>query len=170
VRQRSGRLFYEKQRFPLRRIALTLLAPPCVILGVFIWQVMLGHPLGRQPRSNGSVIGWTIFVWVVYFRLVTVRLVTEVRDALLVVSLRGLWRSRSVPLIDVRSTEMITYDPERDYGGYGIRSISHGKAYIAGGTRGVRLALANGATMVVGTQRPEELAGILNNSVSQRVP
>lgn len=29
--------------------------------------------------SNGNVIGWTIFLLLIYFRLITVRLVTEIR-------------------------------------------------------------------------------------------
>ena len=168
MRQKSSQLFYEKQGILLRRIAVTLLAPPCVMLGILIWQVVLGHPVGKQPRSNASVIGWTIFVWVIYFRLITIRLVTYVRDAKLVVSLLGLWRSRRVLLSDIRSAETIKYDPARDFGGYGIRSIPNGKAYIAGSNRGVRLTLSNGATMVVGTERPDELAGILGNLVSQQ--
>ena len=50
------------------------------MLGLLIWQVILGHPWGKQPMSNANVIGWTMFLWLIYFRLITVRLVTEVRD------------------------------------------------------------------------------------------
>ena len=111
--------------------------------------------------SNGNVIGWTIFLWAIFFRLITVRLVTEVRDGELVISLRGFWRSRRILLNEIRSAEAISYDPVRDYGGYGIRTGRFGKAYIAAGTRGVRIKLANGATVVAGSQRPEELASLL---------
>ncbi|HXP87982.1 MAG TPA: hypothetical protein VN841_24850 [Bryobacteraceae bacterium] len=116
------------------------------------------------------MIGWTIFLWVLYVRLITVRLVTEIRDTELVISLRGLWRTRRIPLSDIQSAEVIQYDPERDYGGYGIRSYRHGKAYIAEGNRGVRLKLANGAAVVVGSQRPEEVAGILCKSTNATRP
>ncbi len=113
--------------------------------------------------SNARVIGWTVFLWLIYLRLITVRLVTEVRDGTLVVALRGLWRSRSILLADIQSAETVTFDPERDYGGFGIRSNRDGKAYIASGHQGVRLKLANGATFVVGSQRSDELAGILSS-------
>jgi hypothetical protein len=93
VRQQAGQLFYEKQRFSLRRIGPALATPPCIMLGVLIWQVVLGHPWGKQSMSNGNVIGWTIFLWAIFFRLVTVRLVTEARDGELVISLHGFWRS-----------------------------------------------------------------------------
>ncbi len=161
---KSGGLFYEKQRFPLRRIGVVLATPPCVMLGLLVWQVVLGHPWGKQPMSNANVVGWTIFLWIIYFRLITVQLVIEVRGGDLLVGLRGLWRARRVPLGDIRSVETVTFDPEHDYGGYGLRSSRQGTAYIASGNRGVRLKLANGAMLVVGSQRPEELAGILRNS------
>ena len=160
-------VFYEVQRFPLRRAAVALAIPPCGMVGLLIWQVVLGHPWGKQPLSNGNIIGWTVFLWIVYFRLITVRMVTEVRDAELVVSLRGLWRARHILLNDIRAAEMITYDPERDYGGYGIRTGRFGKAYVASGQRGVRLRLVKGGTVIVGSQRPEELADILRSSATR---
>jgi hypothetical protein len=161
---KSDGLFYEKQRFPLRRVGVVLAIPPCFMLGLLVWQVVLGHPWGKQPMSNANVVGWTIFLWIIYFRLITVQLVIEVRGGELLVGLRGLWRARRVALGDIRSVETITFDPERDYGGYGIRSSRQGTAYIAGGNRGVRLKLANGVTLVMGSQRPEELVGILSAS------
>jgi hypothetical protein len=165
---RSRQLFYEVQRFPLRRIAVTLAIPPCGMLALLVWQVLLRHPWGKQPMSNASVIGWTVFLWIIYVRLITVRLVTEVRDADLVVSLRGLWPARRIPLGNIQSVETLTFDPERDFGGYGIRSTHQGKAYLAGGHRGVRLKLVNHATLVLGSERPEDLTAILSNSADSR--
>jgi hypothetical protein len=164
---KSGRLlFREVQRFPLRRIGLALLTPPCIMLGLVMWQVVLGHHWKRQSLSNGDVLGWTIFLWMIYLRLITVRLVIEVRDGDLVVRLRGFWRKRCVPLAGIRSAEAITFDPERDYGGYGIRTGPWGQAYIARGSRGVRLEPASGPALVVGSQRSDELAGILRSWAS----
>ena len=153
--------FKEVQRLPLRRTAIALAIPPCGMLSLLIWQVVLGHPWGKQPMSNANIIGWTIFLWAIYFRLITVRLVTQVRDGELIVTLRGLWRSRRVPLSDIQSPEVITFDPERDYGGYGIRPFREGRAYLAGGNRGVRLKLANGAALVISSQRPADLVDSL---------
>ena len=114
--------------------------------------------------SNGDVIGWTVFVWVVYFRLITVRLVTEVRQGELVIAMRGLWRLRRVPLDRILSVETITHDIARDYGGYGFRSTRDGKAYVANGGRGVRVTLAGGEKLVVGSGQPDELAQVLGTA------
>ena len=114
--------------------------------------------------SNGNVIGWSVFLWLIYFRLITVRLVTEVRKGKLVVAMRGLWRSRRVPLDCIQSVETITHDIARDYGGYGIRTTREGKAYVAGGGRGVRVTLTTGEKLVVGSERPDELVAALRGS------
>jgi hypothetical protein len=134
------------------------------MLGLLIWQVLLGHSWGKHPMSNGDVIGWTVFVWLVYFRLITVRLVTEVRQGALLIRMRGLWRVRRIPLDHIQSVETITHDIARDYGGYGFRSTREGKAYVANGGQGVRVTLAGGETLVVGSQRPDELARMLHTS------
>ena len=145
----------------MRRTAVALLVPPCIMLGLLVWQVVLGHPWGKNPMPNGRVIGWTIFLWLVYLRLITVRLVTEIRDETLVVALRGLFRRRRFEIAEIQSIETVTFDPERDYGGYGFRSNRQEKAYIAKGHQGVRLKLANGAVVVIGSERPGDLARIL---------
>ncbi len=166
----SRPVFREVQRFPLRRIALALASPPCFMLGLLIWQVALGHSWGKHPMSNGDVIGWTVFLWLIYLRLITVRLVTEVRNAELVIALRGLWRLRRIPLDRIQSVETIAHDIARDYGGYGIRTTREGKAYVAGGVGGVRLNLAAGEKVVVGSQRPDELTAALRASLHPQQP
>ena len=142
----------------MRRIALALACPPCFMLGLLIWQVILGHPWGKHPMSNTDVVVWTVFLWLLYFRLITVRLLTEVRQGKLLITLRGLWRLRRVPLDQVQAVETITLDIARDHGGFGIRSTRSGKAYIASGGRGVRITLASGEKLVVGSKIPDELA------------
>ncbi len=163
----GSRLFQESQRLPMRRAAIAMALPPCGMLALLIWQVVLGHPWGKQPVSNASIVGWTIFLWLIYFRLLTVRLFTEVRDGQLLVAMRGFWRKRRVSLSDIQSVEVITYDPLRDFGGYGIRYTRSATAYIADGNRGVRLKLLSGPTLVIGSQKPNELADALKTSAKQ---
>jgi hypothetical protein len=147
--RKAERLFYEEQTFRQGRIRILLAVPPSILLVLVIWQVVLGHPWGKHPMSNASLVGWAIFLWLVYLRLVRIRLVTELGPSELLVSMRGLWRTRRIPLSDIKSFEVVKYDPVRDYGGYGIRITRHGIAYIAGGSDGVRLQLISGATVLV---------------------
>src|SRR5579871_2708162 len=99
-----------------------LATPPLGFLALLVWQVALGRPWGRHPMSNGSLIGWDIFLWLIFLRLVTVKLVTDVEPEHLSVTLRGIWKTRRIPFADMKSAEATTYNALRDYGGWGIRS------------------------------------------------
>lgn len=151
-------LFHEVQ--PLRQwhTRIVLAIPPAALLFIAVRQIAFHRPWAHPPLSNGDLIFLSILLVAVYIRLVTVRLVTELRAAELFVGLRGLWRVRRVPLTTIHSASAVRYDPVSDYGGYGIRSGTHGLGYLAYGNRGVELELIDGSHLLVGSQRPEELA------------
>ena len=161
-------LFREEQSLRRGRLLILTAIPPLVLSLLAVWQVALGHPWGKQPMSNAGMIGWAIFLWLLYLRLMTVKLVTEVRPEEISIRMRGLWRSYSVAFSAVRSARPMSFDPARDWGGYGARSSSRGRAFIAGGTRGVKLELTEGGVVVVGSQRPDELARSITEQLSRR--
>ena len=151
-------LFYEEQKFRQTRLLILTAIPPIMMTLLAIWQAGLGHKWGKQPMSNGSVIGWSIFLWLIYLRLITVKLVTELRPGEIAITMRGLWRSARIALKGVRSARVVTFDPVADWGGYGMRSNQRGRAYIAGGTEAVELQMTGGSIVLIGSQRPRELA------------
>jgi hypothetical protein len=160
-------LFHEEQSLRQPRLLILTAIPPVAMLLLAIWQVGLGHPWGKQPMSNTGMVGWTIFLLLVYIRLITVKLVTEVESNQVSVAMRGLWRSYRISLEAVKSVQTITFHPIADWGGYGVRSTAKGKAFIAQGNRGVQLELKKGGVIVVGSQRPDELAQSLNLHLSK---
>ncbi len=104
-----------------------------------------------------SVLLWGVFVW-----LLRVRLVVDVGAGGLTVGLRALpWRDRVAPGA-WRRASLVTFDAIRDFGGYGLRRAGPLRAYIARGTRGVVLALKDGETMIVGSERAEALLAALD--------
>jgi hypothetical protein len=59
----------------------------------------------------------------------------------------------------IRRCAVVQYRPIVDYGGWGIRSGRDGERVLnARGDRGVRLELTDGSRLLIGSQRPEELA------------
>jgi hypothetical protein len=158
-------LYYEEQKFrqPLRFLTAI---PPIAISVLAVWQVGFGHQWGKQPMSNAGIIGWTIFLWAIYLRLMTVKLVTELRPGELRVAMRGVWPTRRISLTDVKSVKTVTYNPLRDWGGYGVRSTRRGKAYIASGEQGVELEIANGGVVLIGSGRAGELAGAIKKQLA----
>ncbi|HEX6853121.1 MAG TPA: hypothetical protein VF139_17125 [Candidatus Polarisedimenticolaceae bacterium] len=72
-------------------------------------------------------------------------------------------KPRIVDLRDVRAARAVTYRPIRDYGGWGIRIGAKGWAYNVSGDRGVELELRDGTLLLIGSQRPEELAAAIES-------
>lgn len=120
-------------------------------------QLVQGKPVGDHPASNTSlaIIAATVALFVVWF--FKLELITEVRDDLLEVRFRGLFVRRVMPLAEIRHFEARTYRPIRDYGGWGVRWGAAGMAYNVSGNRGVELRFSDGKSLLIGSQRPEEL-------------
>ena len=109
----------------------------------------------------GLLIGLALLMFVVVFLL---HMTTEVGPTDLRVWFGWAPTSpRMVPIGTVRSVEVVTYRPIADYGFWGIRAGRDGeRAFIARGNRGVRLELIDGTKLLIGSQRPEALASVLD--------
>jgi|AntRauTorckE5430_2_1112549.scaffolds.fasta_scaffold01535_5 hypothetical protein len=62
---------------------------------------------------------------------------------------------------EIKSMRVCQYSPLGEYGGWGYRVSSQGKAYNMMGKQGLQLELNNGEKILIGTQRPEELSDFL---------
>jgi len=156
--KRAPVLFHEEQAFRQWPAMLVLAMPPAGLIFIAVRQMVWHHPFGTPPVSNGGLLFLTVLSLLVYVRLITVRLVTDLRPGEIAVGLRGLWRKRRIPLDQVRAARAVEYDPIRDFGGYGVRSGRRGQAYIARGNRGVELELRDGGKVLIGSQDPARLA------------
>jgi hypothetical protein len=127
------------------------------------WTFAQLVPPGRSvDRSDPVWLGWFAALFVglaVPACFAVLRLVTVVSTSGLTVRLVPLQpRGRRLAWSDVSSARPVTYRPLRDYGGWGIRGFGGRMAYNARGDRGVLIELRGGATLLIGSQRPEELA------------
>jgi hypothetical protein len=62
--------------------------------------------------------------------------------------------------------EALTYRPIKDFGGWGVRWAARGIVYNARGKRGVRMVLASGERVLVGSQRAEDLARAIGERIA----
>jgi hypothetical protein len=124
---------------------------------VFIPALMVGYGLYRQAASGALL--WPAFMVtaVVAVWFLKMKLVTEVRDDGLFICFVWLWPERTIPWDQIRSVEVRTYRPVRDFGGWGVRWAPRGIVYHARGNRGARLVLASGERVLVGSLRADEL-------------
>jgi hypothetical protein len=124
----------------------------------FIQQIILGQPFGTNPGPDWMVwLFWLLFgigfpiVWAM------MKLVVEVRSDHLLIRFYPL-TTRKIPFSDIKQVEARTYKPVREYGGWGLRGWGNKRAYNVSGDKGVELELQDGQTIMIGSQKPEELA------------
>jgi hypothetical protein len=151
-------VFREEQYFDWRVYALIALFALLTGLGVLhgrSWSIEL---------LLGLVVGLSLVMVIVFFLL---QMTTEVIPTDV-----GIWFGwvptyrRVVPISAIRKIEVVTFRPIADYGFWGIRSGRDGeRVLIARGNRGVRLDLADGSKLLIGSQRPEALATALESAL-----
>jgi hypothetical protein len=156
-------LFREEQYFRQPWVWACVLVPMagCALLIMYyLWAGQLGD---LTPRAMRKLIETEVALVLIALWLYRIRLVTEVRSDGLVLHFQWLWRRRWIPFTDIAGYSVVTYNPIRDYGGWGIRyGVAGDKAYNVSGDRGVRLEFTDGGRLLVGSQRPEELARALD--------
>jgi hypothetical protein len=142
-----------------RRWLLALL--PATVTALAAGQLRLGHPLSPRLPSTAALMSMAVLLWGVYVWLSRVRLVTDVDPTGVSIRMRGLSRHHRIPLDKVAAASIVTFDTARDFGGYGIRSVKGGRAFVGTTTRGVRLELPGGTFAVIGSRLPEQLLAAL---------
>lgn len=150
-------LFSETQVLRLWQVRVVLAIPPLVLLVICLRQVLWHKPWGSPPVATSDLIFLTVVGFVVYLRLITVRLVTKLRAREIEIRLKGLWKRRRIPLQEIRSAQVADYDPVERFGGYGVRSTRRGTAFLAGGKGAAELVMENGQHIVIGSRNPAEL-------------
>lgn len=71
----------------------------------------------------------------------------------------------TILLSSIQKVEVVEYRPLRDCGGWGIRRGRGGeRVFNARGNRGVRVELTDGTRLLIGSQRPAELAQVLHGA------
>ena len=144
--------FQEEQRFEWFWAA--TFCVPAVIIGYGLYRdVWL-----KQPFLPGALL-WPAFVvaLVVAVWFMRLKMITEARPDGLYICFEWLWPARTIPWDQIRSAEVRTYRPVRDFGGWGVRWGARGIVYHARGNRGARLVLTTGERVLVGSQRADEL-------------
>jgi hypothetical protein len=151
-------VYREEQYFDWRVYALI------VFLELFTGLGLVGGRVWSLEFALGLLAGLAFVFLVVVFLLY---MTTEVTPTDLRVWFGWVpTYRRIIPIGSVRSIEVVTYRPIADYGFWGIRSGRDGdKALTARGNRGVRLELTDGTRLLIGSQRPEQLARSLDSAL-----
>lgn len=166
----NGEAIFREEQRPWRGFQAleVVICAAIVVFSVYaiIEQLILHRPVGNKPMSDTalSILGPAMIILASagIALMCVAKLIIEVRH-------EGLWvrfvpihlHPKRIALDQVTSVTPVTYRPILQYGGWGIRWACKGKAYNARGNRGVRLDYVNGRHLLLGSQRPEELAGAI---------
>jgi len=173
-RGNETRDFREVQQFRQTWVWILVLPISLFLIVLFgygmVKQLIFGHPWGSRPLSDTAlaIIGplWILFGIGLAYLFYSTKLITEVRDDALLIRFFPLTHQK-IPFEDIRRCEVRTYSPIREFGGWGIRYGRKAKAYNVSGNRGVQLELSNGKRLLIGSQRPEELARAIEAKMKQ---
>lgn len=135
-------------------------------------QLLLGKPFGNNPAPDWMMLLLLLVFGVlfpVYFHYI--KMVTEVRKDGLYVRFYPFHRSfKRFPFEIIQNYEVLTYNPIRDYGGWGIRHGFKGNAYNMAGNRGVLFEFADGKKvkkLMIGSQIPEKLSEAIRKAIEK---
>lgn len=141
----------------------------------WLWALLSVRPLlalvglARGTRSKREVarevaatVGVGLLVW-------TARLTTEVRDDGVYVRFEPFHREfKRIPFDDIVSFEGAGYSPLR-FGGWGYRWTPGTTAYTVSGRSGVSFERASGKSLYVGSNRPDELIGAVQEATDREL-
>ena len=155
-------LYREEQRFRQTWVLVLVLGVAGLIWWIFIRQIWLGQTVGDEQAPEWLI--WLLWVFVglalPYFFL-RARLVFEVTQNAILVRFAYVYR-RVIPLSEVQTVEVRTYNAVKEYGGWGIKGwTTKNVAYNVSGNRGVQLTLRDDRKVMLGSQAADELANAI---------
>ena len=141
------------------------LLAPLGLLSAMIWvmtglQVLGGKQIGNNPAPDFVMIlmwvligiGMPLFFWFLQLK-------TRVGPEGLTFQFFLLhFKAKRYRFDEIESCESVTFRPILEYGGWGIRYNGTEWAYTVSGARGVRIKFKNGKQILIGSQKPDDLA------------
>ncbi len=169
-------LFKEEQRMKQKWLWILIIVISFFLLFVIVYslykQLYMGEPFGNNPVSNGwlLIISLILLIFAAGLPLLFYfsKLVTTVSDQELTIKFFPFLKRR-FEIKNIADTQIIKYEPIREYGGWGIRlSIrGNGWAFTVSGNSGVRIELQNGRKYLIGSQKPAELDQAIRYAITK---
>ncbi|WP_282165369.1 hypothetical protein [Cellulophaga baltica] len=158
---RENYLFYEEQKFTQWWLWLLLL----LIIGYLLFDLISFSYSSDEIFTVGTIIFNTenliplILVCLVILLFLILKLKTTLSQDYIQISFFPFF-TKKWNWSEINTTDIVTYG----FIGYGIRlSLKYGTVYNIKGNHGLAIHLKNGKKLMVGTQKPEELANVIKN-------
>jgi hypothetical protein len=139
---------------------------------IFSWwiaisQLIFKKPFGNNPAPDSiMIVIWILLGIFLPFFFFKCNLLVEISSEGIFVKFFPLHLSKKkIPFQEITSISAITFNPIRDFGGWGIRYGTKGKAYIVSENKGVQLEFKDGKKLVIGSKNSELLAQAISGNL-----
>jgi hypothetical protein len=149
--------FKEKQKFTQWWLWVFLIGFGLFQVYALCKQLVLGEDFGDKPMSDVGLIIFTLLPFGIIFFFWYMKLETEIDPKEIRIKFSPLVK-KVFKWEDVKSAIVLNYK----FVGYGIRLFtSYGTVYNTKGNTGLAIELKNGEKILIGTQKGNELAQII---------
>ena len=142
----------------------------------WLWLIILGsvgfamYANFQTIQSDESLVSWTKLSLIIpillipslfYFLMLKTRIE---KNGIYVRFIPFHWKEIFIAWDQLETCSVRTYSPLGEYGGWGIKYGlgGAGKVYNVSGNQGLQLVFKDGARLLIGTQKPQELQGIIH--------
>lgn len=173
-------LFSEIQKFRQTWLYLLIGFSNLVVIiplgyGFFI-QIIKGEPWGQTPMSDNGLLALILIsigaMMAVNYLVFASRLEVEIKDNTIYYKYFPLvWNWKSLYKDYIDQYEIRSISPLSELGGYGYRRRFFKKktGFVMSGNKAMVLKLTDGKTLIIGTQRPEELKTAMNSIMKEEI-
>jgi len=122
----------------------------------------------NTPSNKGIMISITlicsIFLSLLAYLIFIASLDTKITANGVFIKFRPFHRKWILfPFENIKEAKSHKYNPIRDYGGWGIRYSTKGKAYNVSGDMGVLIKFSDDTNLLIGSQKHLDLASVISN-------
>lgn len=142
-----------------------------VILCVLLWSFgQIIYEQIYQPETvntTDSIIGIIACIignlFITHLAFFTRLITTVTKKGLFIRYIPFHFKMKEIDLKEIKNIEAKQYRPIMEYGGWGIRVGWKKKAYNVFGNKGVEITYRNDHKLLIGSQKPDELANAINS-------
>jgi hypothetical protein len=132
-----------------------------------ISQLLYKKPFGNNPAPDSiMVVIWILFGILLPILFLKINLLVEISSEGIFVKFFPFHLSKKKILFqEITNVSAITFNPIRDFGGWGIRYGTKGKAYTVSKNKGVQLEFKDGKKTVIGSKNSDLLAQVISGNL-----
>ncbi len=150
-------IFYEEQKIPL--IAKVIAVVSCAaIMAVLIASTIHSSDTSEKKSTLILTIVNCIILGIAAISILYTKLIVRIdKKSINIRFFPFMIKDKKLPLKDIQRYYIRKYRPIMEYGGWGIRWNSNGRAYCIRGNMAIQLEFESGSKILIGTQKPGEL-------------